>query len=85
MKVAPVRLAMYCQGTKFEWCSSSVDDDDVAGAEVVEAPGVGDEVDALGRAAREDRARALEARSRRRAHLLARALVLARSPRSESV
>ena len=23
-KSAPVRLAMYCQGTKFEWCSSSV-------------------------------------------------------------
>src|SRR6266487_2138151 len=23
-KVAPLRLAMYCQGTKFEWCSSSV-------------------------------------------------------------
>ena len=23
-KLAPVRCAMYCQGTKFEWCSSSV-------------------------------------------------------------
>ena len=23
-KSAPVRFAMYCQGTKFEWCSSSV-------------------------------------------------------------
>ena len=50
------------------------DDDEVAGAEVVEPPRVGDEVDALRRAAREDDL----ARRRRvdeRAHLLARALV----------
>ena len=51
------------------------DDDDVAGAEVVEAPRVGDQVDALGRAVREDHL------ARRRCvdelrHLLACALVL---------
>ena len=45
---------MYCQGTKFEWCSSSVTSDDVAGPEIVEAPGVGDEIDALGCAVGED-------------------------------
>ena len=50
------------------------DDDEVARAEVVEPPGVGDEVERLGRAAREDDL----ARRRRvdeRAHLLAGALV----------
>ena len=44
----------YCHGTKLEWCSSSVDEDGVAGAEVREAPRVGDEVDRLGGVADED-------------------------------
>ena len=74
---APVRRAMYCHGTKFEWCSSSVTSGDVAGAEVVEPPRVGDEVQALGRVADEDH---LAGRGRvdERAHLLAGALVAGR-------
>ena len=53
-KLAPVRLRDELPGDEVRVVLELGDDDDVAGAEVVEAPGVGDEVDRLGRAARED-------------------------------
>ena len=34
----PVRLAMYCQGTKFEWCSSLGDHHEISRPEIVETP-----------------------------------------------
>ena len=75
---------MYCHGTKFEWCSSSVIDHEVAGAEVVEPPGVRDEVDRLGRAPREDHL-LLRGRVERRRDGAPRALVALRRALGEAV
>jgi len=58
--------------------------DDVAGAELVEAPGVGDEVERLGRAAREDDL-AYGGRVDEGPHLLARALEALGRPLGEQV
>ena len=60
------------------------DHDDVARAEVVGSPGVRDEVDRLGRAAREDDL-ARRRRVQEAAHLLARALVALGRPLGEPV
>ena len=60
------------------------DHDDVAGAEVLEPPRVGDQVQRLGRAAREDHL-AVRRRVDVRAHLLARALVAGRRALGERV
>jgi hypothetical protein len=71
---APVRFAICCHGTKFEWCSSSVTRTRVARAEVVEPPRVGDEVQPL-RACRTKMHSRVELAFRNGPHLLARALV----------
>jgi len=52
--LAPVRVASICQGTRLLWCSILGEEDHIAGFEVRVAPGLRHEVDALGRAARED-------------------------------
>ena len=53
-RTAPVRSASCCQGTMLEWCSISVSRISSPGLQVRIAPTAGHEVDALGRAVRED-------------------------------
>ena len=69
-----MRLATYCQGTKFEWCSSSVTTTRSPGPSVDEPPRVRDEVDRLRRVPCEDDLARLR-RVDERGDLLPRALV----------
>ena len=61
---APFSWATWYQGTTFEWCSISVTHDPVARLEVGAAPGVGDQVERLGRVADEDHLAAVGAEVR---------------------
>ena len=51
---APFSAASCCQGTMLAWCSRCVMTISSSLLDVASAPGLGDEVDALGRAAHED-------------------------------
>ena len=81
---APLRFAMYCHGTKFEWCSSSVTTTASPGPRLLPAPRVRDEVQRLGRVADEDDL-ADVGRVEECAHLLARALEAGGRALSEDV
>ena len=62
-KCAPFSEASCCQGTMLAWCSSQVMTISSPAFDVAPAPALGDQVDGLGRAAREDDLSCAKARS----------------------